>query len=159
YALDARTGEQIWKYKHKMGDVTTFCCGPNNRGVAVYDDMVYLGTLDSKLVALEAATGKVVWQQKIAGPDAGYSETMAPTAATGTVLVGPNGDQYGTRRFVKADDAKSGNLLWTLDTIPENSVGVWATKDATGRDMHRYIDAEKAALKKNGDPYKTLGGG
>ena len=50
-------------------------------------------------------------------------------------------------------------LLWTFNTIPENSVGVWATHDATGRDMHRDIDAEKAALATNGDPYKTLGGG
>jgi len=159
YALDARTGEQFWHYKHKMGDVTTFCCGPNNRGVAVYGDMVYLGTLDSKLVALEAKTGKVVWEQKIADPEEGYSETMAPTAVNGKILIGTNGGEYGIRGFVKAYDAKTGNLLWTFNTIPENSVGVWATKDATGRDMHRDIDAEKAALKKNGDPYKTLGGG
>ena len=58
-----------------------------------------------------------------------------------------------------AYDAKDGKLIWNFDTIPENSVGVWATKDATGRDMHRDIAAEKAALAKNGDPYKTLGGG
>ena len=56
YALDARTGAQIWHYKHNMGPITTFCCGPNNRGVAVYGDMVYLGTLDAKLVALDAKT-------------------------------------------------------------------------------------------------------
>jgi len=52
YALDAKTGEQIWHYKHNMGPITTYCCGPNNRGVAVYGDMVYMGTLDAKLVAL-----------------------------------------------------------------------------------------------------------
>jgi outer membrane protein assembly factor BamB len=60
---------------------------------------------------------------------------------------------------VRAYDAKDGKLIWNFDTIPENSVGVWATKDATGHDMHRDIEAEKAALAKNGDPYKTLGGG
>ena len=84
---------------------------------------------------------------------------MAPTAVDGKILIGTNGGEYGIRGFVKAYDAKDGKLLWTFDTIPENSVGVWATKDATGRDMHRDIDAEKAALAKNGDPYKTLGGG
>ena len=63
YALNAKTGAQIWHYKHKMGPITTFCCGPNNRGVAVYQDMVYLGTLDAKLVGLDAKTGKVVWEK------------------------------------------------------------------------------------------------
>ncbi|MDH3230769.1 MAG: PQQ-binding-like beta-propeller repeat protein, partial [Alphaproteobacteria bacterium] len=56
YALNAKTGAQIWHYKHKMGPITTYCCGPNNRGVAAYGDKVYLGTLDAKLVALDAKT-------------------------------------------------------------------------------------------------------
>jgi len=159
YALDARTGAQLWHYKHNMGPVTTFCCGPNNRGVAAYDNMVYMGTLDAKLVALDAKTGKLMWEQQVGDPELGYSETMAPTAVNGKILIGTNGGEYGIRGFVKAYDAKSGTLLWQFDTIPENSVGVWATHDATGRDMLRDIDAEKAALKKLGDPYKTLGGG
>jgi len=158
YALDARTGDEIWEYKHKMGPITTFCCGPNNRGVAVYNDKVYLGTLDAKLVALDAKTGNKVWEQQIADPEKGYSETMAPTAVNGKILIGTNGGEYGIRGFVKAYDAKDGKLLWTFNTIPENSSGVWATKDATGRDMHRDISAEKAAYAK-GDPYQTLGGG
>ena len=127
YALDAKTGEQIWHYKHKMGPITTYCCGPNNRGVAVYGDKVYLGTLDAKLVALDAKTGKVVWEQQIADPELGYSETMAPTAVNGKILIGTNGGEFGIRGFVKAYDAESGELLWTFHTIPENSVGVWAT--------------------------------
>jgi alcohol dehydrogenase (cytochrome c) len=159
YALDAKTGEQIWHYKHDMGPITVYCCGPNNRGVAVYGDKVYLATLDAKLVALDAKTGKPVWSQQIADPSLGYSETMAPTAVDGKILIGTNGGEYGIRGFVKAYDANDGKLLWTFNTIPENSVGVWATKDATGRDMHRDIAAEKDALAKNGDPYKTLGGG
>ncbi len=159
YALDARTGEELWHYKQKLGPITTYCCGPNNRGVAVYGDMVYMGTLDAKLVALEAKTGKLVWQTDIADPELGYSETMAPTAVNGKILIGTNGGEYGIRGFVKAFDAKSGNLLWTFNTIPENSVGVWAEKDATGRHMLRDIAAEKAQLAKTGDPYKTLGGG
>jgi alcohol dehydrogenase (cytochrome c) len=159
YALNAATGEQLWQYKHPLGPITTYCCGPNNRGVAVYEDKVYLATLDGKLVALDAKTGKKVWQSDVGDPELGYSETMAPTVVKGKVLVGTNGGEYGIRGFVKAYDAKDGKLLWTFDTIPENSVGVWAEKDATGRDMHRNIRAEKDQLAKTGDPYKTLGGG
>jgi PQQ-dependent dehydrogenase (methanol/ethanol family) len=159
YALNAQTGEQLWHYKHDMGPITVYCCGPNNRGAAVLGDKVYLATLDSKLDAIDAKTGKLVWSSQIADPALGYSETMAPTAVDGKILVGTNGGEYGIRGFVKAFDANDGKLLWTFDTIPENSVGVWATKDATGRDMHRDIAAEKEALAKNGDPYKTLGGG
>jgi len=159
YALNAETGEQLWHHKHKMGPITTYCCGPNNRGVAVYGDMVYFGTLDAKLVALNAADGSVVWETQIADPELGYSETMAPSAVDGKILIGTNGGEYGIRGFVKAFDATSGDLLWTFHTTPENSVGVWATHDATGRDMLRDIKAEKKALKKLGDPYKTLGGG
>ena len=159
YALNAQTGEQIWHFKHKMGAVTTYCCGPNNRGVAVYGDKVYLATLDAKLLALDSKTGKLVFETKIADPEAGYSETMAPTIADGKILLGTNGGEYGIRGCVKAFDAKDGKLLWTFDTTPEKSVGVWAKNDATGRDMHRDIDAEKANFTAHGDPYKTLGGG
>jgi PQQ-dependent dehydrogenase (methanol/ethanol family) len=159
YALNAKTGEELWHYAHKMGPITTYCCGPNNRGVAVADNLVYLATLDSKLVALDAKTGAVAWTTAVADPEQGYSETMAPTVVKGKVLLGTNGGEYGIRGFVKAFDAKDGKLLWTFYTVPENSVGVWAQKDATGRDMHRDIAAEKEALAKSGDPYKTLGGG
>ena len=159
YAVNARTGEQIWEYTQKLGPINTYCCGPNNRGVAVYGDKVYLGTLDSKLVALDAKTGKPVWEAQIADPTLGYSETMAPTAVDGKILIGTNGGEYGIRGFVRAYDAETGKLVWNFDTIPENSVGVWATTDATGRNLHRDIAAEKAALAQNGDPYKRLGGG
>ncbi|MBC8741185.1 PQQ-dependent dehydrogenase, methanol/ethanol family [Paraburkholderia sp. UCT31] len=161
YAIDAATGKEFWHYKHKMGPVTTFCCGPNNRGVAISGDRLYMGTLDSKLVALDAKTGNVLWQSQIANPDEGYSETMAPTVVDGKVLIGTNGGEYGIRGFVKAYDANSGQLLWTFYTIPETGQeGVWATKDATGRDEKRDIDAEKKQLAdKGGDFYKTLGGG
>jgi alcohol dehydrogenase (cytochrome c) len=159
YALNAQTGEMYWHYKHNMGPITTYCCGPNNRGVAVYNDKVYVATLDAMLVALDAKTGNVVWKTQIADPTLGYSETMAPTAVDGKILIGTNGGEYGIRGFVKAYDADTGKLLWTFDTIPASTVGVWATKDATGRDMHRDIQAEKAQFAKTGDPNKTLGGG
>src|SRR6201982_4135700 len=83
---------------------------------------------------------------------------MAPTVVKNKVLIGTNGGEYGIRGFVRAYDAETGKLIWNFDTIPEDSVGVWATKDATGRDMHRNIAAEKAQLAETGDPYKTLGG-
>lgn len=159
YALNAKTGEQYWHYTHKMDPITTYCCGPNNRGVAVYKDKVYLATLDAKLEALDAKTGSLLWQTEIADPELGYSETMAPTAVDGKILIGTNGGEYGIRGFVRAYDAETGKLVWNFNTIPEDSLGVWATKDATGRDLHRDIEAEKATLKKTGTPYKTLGGG
>ncbi|PHQ24718.1 quinonprotein alcohol dehydrogenase [Marinobacter guineae] len=159
YALNARTGEEIWHYKHDMGPITTYCCGPNNRGVAVHGNKVFMGTLDAQLVALDARTGKQIWSTQIADPEFGYSETMAPSVANGKVLIGTNGGEYGIRGFVKAFDTETGELLWTFNTTAENSVGVWATHDATGRDMHRDIEAEKAALQEAGDPYETLGGG
>ena len=101
YALDAKTGQQLWHYNHKMGPVTTYCCGPNNRGVQVLGDLVYLATLDSKLVALNAKTGDVVWKTDIADPELGYSETMAPTVVKDKVLIGTNGGEYGIRGFVQ----------------------------------------------------------
>jgi PQQ-dependent dehydrogenase (methanol/ethanol family) len=159
YAINAKTGEEYWHYKHKMGPITTYCCGPNNRGVAIYGDKVFMATLDSKLVALNAKTGSVVWETEIADPEKGYSETMAPTAVDGKILIGTNGGEYGIRGFVRAYDAETGKLIWNFDTTKEDSTGVWATHDATGKDMHRDIAAEKEALKKMGDPYKTLGGG
>ena len=159
YAVDAATGEEYWHYKHKMGPITTYCCGPNNRGVAVYEDKVYFGTLDAKLVALDAKTGSLLWETQIADPESGYSETMAPTAVNGKILIGTNGGEYGIRGFMRAYDAKTGKLIWNFDTTAEKSAGVWAPNDATGRDMHRDIAAEKAQYEKAGDPYKTLGGG
>jgi len=161
YAIDAVTGEEYWHYKHKLGPIVTVCCGNNNRGVAIEGGKLFMGTIDAKLVALDAKTGKLLWETQIADPEKGYSETMAPAAVDGKVLIGTNGGEYGVRGFVKAFNAADGKLLWTFYTIPDKGQeGVWAAKDATGRDMHRDIAAEKAALAaKGGDFYQTLGGG
>src|SRR5207247_3725688 len=158
YAVDAATVKEFWRYKHKQGPVTTFCCGPNNRGVAIMNDRVYMGTLDAKLLAFDAKTGKLLWSTQIADPELGYSETMAPVAVNGKILIGTNGGEYGIRGFVKAYDANDGKLLWTFYTIPEQGhEGVWAANDATGRNMKRDIAAEKQQLQSGGgDFYKTL---
>jgi len=160
YAIDAVTGKQFWHYKHKMGPVTTFCCGPNNRGVAISGGRVFMGTLDARLVALDAKTGNVLWNVEIADPEKGYSETMAPTVVDNKVLIGTNGGEYGIRGFVKAFDVADGKLLWNFHTVPDKGhEGVWAVNDATGRNMKRDIAAEKAAFAKDSSFWQTLGGG
>jgi alcohol dehydrogenase (cytochrome c) len=161
HAIDATTGEEFWHYKHKMGPVTTYCCGPNNRGVAIGGGRLFMGTLDAKLVALDAKSGALLWSTQIADPEKGYSETMAPAYVDGKVLIGTNGGEYGVRGFLKAFDAQDGKLLWTFYSIPDTGhEGVWAVNDATGRNMLRDIAAEKRQLaEKGGDFYRTLGGG
>ena len=160
YAIDATTGEEFWHYRHKLGPIVTVCCGNNNRGVAISEGKLFMGTIDAKLVALDAKTGKVLWETQIADADKGYSETMAPAVVDGKVIIGTNGGEYGIRGFVKAYDANDGKLLWTFYTIPDKGhEGVWAKNDATGRDMHRDIDAEKAALAKDSAFFNRLGGG
>ena len=160
HAVDATTGREFWHYKHKMGPVTTFCCGPNNRGVAIAGGKLFMGTLDARLIALDAKTGNVLWNVEIADPEKGYSETMSPTVIDDKVLIGTNGGEYGIRGFVKAFNVDDGKLLWTFYTIPEKGhEGVWAVNDATGRNMKRDIAAEKAALAKDSSFWQTLGGG
>ena len=159
YALDAKTGAAALALQSQDGTDHDLLLRSQQSRRPGSRRPVYLATLDSKLVALNAKTGEVVWTTDIADPELGYSETMAPTVVKDKVLIGTNGGEYGIRGFVRAYDAKTGKQLWNFNTIPENSVGVWATKDATGRDMHRDIQAEKDQLAKTGDPYAKLGGG
>jgi PQQ-dependent dehydrogenase (methanol/ethanol family) len=160
YAINAATGEEYWHYKQKLGPIVTVCCGNNNRGVAISEGKLFMGTIDAKLVALDAKTGKLLWETQIADPNLGYSETMVPAYVDGKVIIGTNGGEYGIRGFVKAFDANDGKLLWTFYTIPEKGQeGVWAVNDATGRDMHRDIAKEKADLAKDSSFYQKLGGG
>src|SRR5271154_6632546 len=158
FAVDAKTGKELWHYTHVLDPAVSLCCGPNNRGVAALGDLIYMATLDAKLVALNAKTGTVVWSKQLADPLKGYSMTAAPTAVDGKILIGLAGAEYGIRGALKALDAKTGAEVWTFYTTAVNSVGVWATHDATGLPLHRDIAAEKAALARRGDPYKTLGG-
>jgi len=160
-ALDAATGRAFWVYRYTPAPNRIVCCGANNRGVAILGNTLFMGTLDAKLVALDAKTGKLLWETQIADPEKGYSETMAPAVVDGKVLIGTNGGEYGVRGFVKAFGAADGKLLWTFYSIPETGhEGVWAENDATGRNMKRDIAAEKKMLQEKGSGfYQTLGGG
>ena len=116
-ALDAQTGNLVWRYRHPLpADVRR--PHATNRGVALYGDRVYVGTLDARVVALEAATGRVVWKRVIANYRRTYYITMAPLAVNGMVMVGTSGGEHGVRGFVVALDAGSGDEVWRRYTVP-----------------------------------------
>lgn len=159
-AVDARTGRQIWRYEHKPSITSPiYCCGPNNRGVAISGTTLYMGTLDARLVALDAKTGQVKWDIEIEDPEAGYSETMAPLIIDNMVIIGTSGAEYGIRGFVRAYDKESGKQLWNFYTLPDKGwEGGFAEKTNEGDDLKRDIAAEKAAMAQYGDAWKRGGG-
>ena len=110
-ALNAATGERYWETTYNLGSYQ-ICCGPVNRGVAVGYGKVYFVTLDDNLVALDATTGKLLWQVNVADPTLGYSETMAPQLYQGKVIVGSAGGEWAIRGFVAAFDANTGAKKW-----------------------------------------------
>jgi alcohol dehydrogenase (cytochrome c) len=118
-ALDALTGEVKWSFSRDLPVNLFLCCGPVNRGVAILGNRVYLGTLDAHLIALDADTGKVVWDVAVADSSKGYSITAAPVAVEDMILTGVGGGEYGIRGFVDAYDAASGHRRWRFYTIPE----------------------------------------
>lgn len=117
-ALDAATGRQLWTWKKKMGLPKTIGFGQSNRGVAILDDTVYVGTLDCYLVALDAKSGAVRWETQVADNAKGYSVTAAPLAIDGKIIVGISGGEVGIRAFLDAYDAKTGKQAWRCYTIP-----------------------------------------
>lgn len=129
YALDAVTGEPIWKYDHPLPDDMRVCCGPTNRGVAIADDKVFMATLDARLVALDRKTGAVAWNVKIEEYANGFSSTVAPLVVKNKVIVGVAGGEYGIRGFIDAYDVASGERKWRRHTTPqtgEKGVETWA---------------------------------
>ena len=116
-ALDAKTGDLRWRYTRELpADLRT----PHltNRGVGLYDDKVYVGTLDAHVVALDATSGEVVWDRAVEDYRLTYFITMAPLVADGKVMVGMSGGEYGIRGFVTALDARTGDEVWKRYTIP-----------------------------------------
>jgi len=170
-AYDLNTNKELWRYEHKLG-TTIFCCGPNNRGVAIHGGAhVYMGTLDAHLVALDAKTGKVLWDKEVADPSFGYSITHAPLVIGDNIIVGVSGGEYGIRGHVTAYNAGSGEQVWRWYSIPAPKGdptfdekapngwwGTWAPK-AEEADLHRDIAKEKADSAKYADAWTRGGGG
>jgi quinohemoprotein ethanol dehydrogenase len=120
YAVDARTGQQLWKYDpevHRKYD-NLACCDVVNRGAAFYKDKVYVGVLDGRLVALDKKSGKVAWSSTTVDQSQAYTITGAPRIANGKVIIGNGGAEYGVRGYVSAYDAETGKLAWRFYTVP-----------------------------------------
>jgi quinohemoprotein ethanol dehydrogenase len=119
FALSIDTGEILWQYSASLDpNITSVCCGWNNKGLALSADRVFIGQLDGRLVALDRATGKVAWSIQAERWQDNFSITSAPVYFDGMVITGFAGADRGTRGRVKAYDAKDGRLRWTFYTIP-----------------------------------------
>ena len=130
YALDAKTGAKLWKYEHKLPAGMMPCCDVINRGVALYDNLVIFGTLDSVLVALDQDTGKVVWKEKVGEYSDGYSISSAPIVAKGLLLTGVAGGEFGVVGRVEAHDPHTGKLVWVRPMV-EGHMGYKYDADGT----------------------------
>ena len=120
FAFDAKTGRQLWSYDPQVPGEKGFnaCCDVVNRGVAVYDGKVFFGTIDGRLIALDAATGQPVWSEVTVDQSKPYTITGAPRVVKGKVLIGNGGAEYGVRGYVSAYDADTGDLAWRFYTVP-----------------------------------------
>ena len=149
YAIDARTGEELWQYDARLPEGILPCCDVVNRGAAIYGDNIYFGTLDARIVALNKDTGDVVWNKKIADYKAGYSYTAAPLIVKGLVITGNSGGEFGIVGEVQARDAETGELVWTRPVI-EGHMGTLNGEEST---MTGTLNATWP-----GDMWKTGGG-
>ena len=117
-AVDPVTGRVFWKYVHTPAENALVCCGANNRGVAVLDDRVFMGTLDAHLVAVDRINGELLWDVEVGDVNLAYSVTMAPLAVKDKIIVGVGGGEFGIRGYVAAYYAETGELAWKTYTIP-----------------------------------------
>ncbi len=151
YALDARDGRLLWKYDPQVPKewAKMACCDVVNRGVAVYEGKIIFGTLDARLVALDAHSGKMLWEKTTADLSAyPYTITGAPRVAKGKVFIGNGGAEYGVRGYVSAYDVNTGEQLWRFYTVPANP--------ADGFENEAMANAAKTWT---GEWWKTGGGG
>lgn len=120
FALNAVSGELLWSFDPKVPGAwaVNACCDVVNRGVAVWGGKVFFGTLDGRLIALDAATGKRLWEVQTVDPNSRYTITGAPRVIKGRVVIGNGGGEFGVRGYVSAYDTESGNLAWRFYTVP-----------------------------------------
>ncbi|MBT9246589.1 PQQ-dependent methanol/ethanol family dehydrogenase (plasmid) [Gemmobacter fulvus] len=130
YAVDLKTGKELWQYDARLPEGILPCCDVINRGAAIYGDNIYFGTLDARIVALNAKTGDVVWNKKIADYKEGYSYTAAPLIVNGLVITGNSGGEFGIVGEVQARDALTGETVWTRPVI-EGHMGTLNGKEST----------------------------
>lgn len=117
-AVDSETGGQLWSYQRNLPEKIPLCCSPANSGLAVLGNTLYMGTLDAHLLALDATTGRRLWDIEVADYRHGYSITSAPLAVKDKIITGIAGGEFGIRGFIDAYDAKSGKRVWRFYTIP-----------------------------------------
>ncbi len=122
HAIDTRTGERLWRHDPGVPRIRgrLACCDVVNRGAALYEGKVIVGTIDGRLVALDAEDGSVVWETLTINPDQAYTITGAPRIVQGMVVIGNGGAEYGVRGYVSAYDADDGSLVWRTYTVPGN---------------------------------------
>ncbi len=150
-AIDARSGKQKWRFDPEVNRVTVqpkMCCGVVNRGLALYNGKVYVPANDGRLIALNAETGKPVWETRVVYPQQDQTLTIAPRIAKGKVIVGPAGGDRITRGFFAAYDAETGREVWRFWTVPGDP-----TKPFESDAMR------KAAATWDKDAWKLGGGG
>jgi len=149
-ALDAATGELLWDYDPQVPGQKAIdaCCDVVNRGVAVWKGKVYVGALDGRLIALDAATGDVAWSVQTTDPNRPYTITGAPRVFRDKVVIGNGGAEFGVRGYVSAYDTESGDLVWRFYTVPGNPA-----------DGFESPAMEAAAETWNGEWWKHGGGG
>jgi alcohol dehydrogenase (cytochrome c) len=138
FAVDAKSGNIIWRYEpeYEQGFNAVLCCGPISRGLALKDDLVIVARLDSKLVALNRADGKVAWEAKIDDWKNGVTTNSAPLIVKDHVIIGVSGGEYGVRGYLKSFNAKTGALEWQTFTIPapgEPGSETWPKDDSWKR--------------------------
>ena len=138
FAVDAKSGSIIWRYEpeYEQGFNAVLCCGPISRGLALKDDLVIVARLDSKLVALNRADGKVAWEAKIDDWKNGVTTNSAPLIVKDHVIIGVSGGEYGVRGYLKSFNAKTGALEWQTFTIPapgEPGSETWPKDDSWKR--------------------------
>ncbi|MEN9847397.1 MAG: hypothetical protein RL368_137 [Pseudomonadota bacterium] len=155
FAVDAKTGQELWQYDHRLPDGILPCCDVINRGAALYDNLVIFGTLDAQLVALDQDTGKVVWKEKADDYKAGHSYTAAPIIVNGKVITGIAGGEFGVIGRIEARDAKTGKLVWTRPVI-EGHMGYMVDKD--GNKKENGMTGDAAGKTWPGDMWKYGGG-